>query len=319
MGRKFFFALAVFLVCFSELSLACDPCALYSALNVNNSEQGSISLSVFEQFTSFEKGAGDSYYSLKNGERVKNFSTTQFNLSYGLSDKFTLQLSVPFLVRHFDEVENFRSKSSTDSGLGDSTILAQFADSYSFQDNLKLVSSLFIGLKLPTGDTGTLGRETNDLSKHHPIVAGGAGAGRILTFGSGSIDFPLGGALTIIKDRALLPIGAQYTFRTKGSYDYQFDDDSFWYVNPGYLIYLEEELSISVNAFFSGENKGADENKGERVALSSFSNLFLGPSISMTTGSNFGFDLAYQARITDKDIGIIAPENRLRLSVIYKF
>jgi len=315
MKYKFFF-IVVFLI--AELSNACDPCALYSALNVNQNTKGSLSLSIFEQLTTFEKGDQDAYYSLKDGERIKNFSTTQFNLSYGVTNDFSLQISVPFIIRHFDDVENFRAKSSTDSGLGDLSLLSQYSNSFSFLRDFKLISSVYFGIKLPTGDTGSLSREQTNKSKHHPVT-GGVGAGRILTFGSGSIDFPLGGSVTIVKDKFIIPFGAQYTFRTQGSYDYRFDNDLYWYFNPGYLVYLIDDFSISVNGLLSGENKGADQDNGKRVALSSFSNVFFGPSISFTSQSNLGFDLSYQTRVTDKDFGIIVPEDRLRFALNYRF
>ncbi len=305
------------------LSFACDPCALYSAMNAKEGKPGSIYLSVFEQMTSFEKGDENAYASLRNGERIKRYSTTQLNLSYGVIENMSLQVSVPFIIRSFDEVKNYRSSSETDAGIGDVSIIAQYAKRFSLGNEFNLSSSLYAGLKLPTGDTGSIGElATTDSSveadKHHPIT-GIAGAGRVLTFGSGSFDFPIGGSINLSKDRFLLPMGIQYTIRTKGSYDYQFDNDLFWYVNPGYFVLLEDGYSLSVNAFLSGENKGADEIDGQRVSLSSFSNLFFGPSIGLSIGESFSGDIAYQMRVTDKDNGIIVPEDRLRLAVGWKF
>ncbi len=300
-------------------AFACDPCALYSALNTNSNVENSLSLSVFEQLTSFEKGNSDAYYSLKNGERIKNFSTTQINLNYGLTNKFSLHLSVPFIVRDFDKVENFRSRSSRDSGIGDMTVFAQYLDTFNIGLGSKLVSGLYAGLKLPTGETGSI-REENNLVKHHPISAGNtSGGGRILTFGSGSYDFPLGASFMLVKNRFNIPTGGQYTIRTEGSFDYRFANDLFWYVNPGYFIILDEDYSVSLNALLSGENKGADVRQGDRVDLSSFSNLFFGPSLAVTFQSNLGLEAAYQVRTTSKDNGIIAPEDRLRLAVSYRF
>ena len=312
------FIFLLFVVVLAQESFACDPCALYSALNANKDQEGSFYLSVFEQLTSFEKGNGDSFYSLKNGERVKDYSTTQFNLSYGLTQNISLQLSVPFVVRSFDKVENFRSTSHADSGLGDISLLAQFSKSFSLEGEFKLIPAVYAGIKLPTGETGSLGEGTESSFKHH-VITGAAGAGRILTFGSGSYDFPLGGSFTAVKDRILLPAGAQYTIRTEGSFDYRFQNDLFWYTNPGYFVVLDDNYSVSVNAFLSGENKEADEKEGQRVSLSSFSNLFIGPSVSFTYGSNFSGEMAYQTRITDKDNGIIVPEDRLRLALSYRF
>jgi hypothetical protein len=300
------------------LSFACDPCALYSALNTGHNKEGAISLTLFEQLTSFEKGNEDEFYSLKNGERIKEFSTTQFNLNYGVSDHFSLQLSVPFIVRYLDEITNFRANSTTDAGFGDISLLAQYSDSFSLGEGFKLLPVVYGGVKLPTGDTGSLGEETSLSTKHHPVT-GGVGAGRILTFGSGSYDFPLGGSLTLVKDRIILPAGAQYTIRTEGKFDYQFANDLFWYTNPGYFVLLDDDFSVSVHAYLSGENKGADERDNERVSLSSFSNLFLGPSVGVTFKSNLSGELAYQVRLTDKDNGIIVPEDRLRLALSYQF
>ena len=324
MSRCFNFIVFISILLIAGQSFACDPCALYSAINSSHHNAGSLSLTLFEQLTSFEKGNEDAYYSLKNGERIREFSTTQFNLSYGASENISLQLSVPFIVRYLDEVENYRANSTTDAGLGDITLLAQFSDSYSLGSEFKVLPSVYAGLKLPTGDTGSLGEESdlgekNNSSLKHHAITGATGAGRVLTFGSGSCDFPLGGSVTLVKDRILLPAGVQYTIRTEGSFDYHFANDLFWYTNPGYFVILDDNYSVSFNAFLSGENKGADERGGERVSLSSFSNLFLGPSVGFTYGSNLSGEFAYQVRLTDKDNGIIVPDDRLRFAVSYMF
>lgn len=300
-------------------SFACDPCALYSALNANQVKTGSIYLTMFEQLTTFEKGNEDAYYSLKNGEIIKEYSTTQFNLSYGVSESFTFQLSVPFVTRFYDKVENYKSRATSDAGFGDMTILTQYSETFSLDSGLKLIPSLYAGIKLPTGDTGSLGQDTAGTTSKHHTITGATGAGRVLTFGSGSFDYPIGGSLTLNKDRIILPLGAQYTFRTTGSFDYRFQDDLFWYVNPGYFILLDDDYTVTLNGFLSGENKGADERNGERVSLSSFSNLFFGPSIGISLNSNFSGEIAFQKRLTDKDNGIIVPDNRFRLALGYRF
>ncbi len=318
MSRFLYLVVIISVLLIGRQSFACDPCALYSAMNASSHKEGSISLTLFEQLTSFEKGNEDAYYALKNGERIKEFSTTQFNLSYGVTDKISLQLSVPFIIRYLDKIENFRASSTTDAGFGDISLLAQYSESYSLGSEFKLLPSLYAGFKLPTGDTGSLGEEDNLSIKHHPVT-GATGAGRILTFGSGSFDFPLGGSMTLVKDRFLLPAGAQYTIRTEGSFDYRFANDLFWYTNPGYFVVLNDDYSVSLHAFLSGENKGADERNGDRVSLSSFSNLFLGPSVGFTLGSRFSGEMAYQVRLTDKDNGIIVPDDRLRLAMSWMF
>lgn len=124
-------------------SFACDPCALYSALNANQAKSGSIYLTMFEQLTTFEKGNEDAYYSLKNGEIIKEYSTTQFNLSYGISESFTFQLSVPFVTRFYDNVENYKSRSTSDAGFGDMTVLTQYSETFSLDSGLKLIPSLY--------------------------------------------------------------------------------------------------------------------------------------------------------------------------------
>jgi len=310
------FLLVVFVVAFESISFSCDPCALYSALNTNQGKAGSFNVSVFEQTTRFEKGNDDDYYSIKNGEIIKNYSTTQVNLSYGISENFSLQVSVPYVIRTFDKISNFRGESASDSGFGDASILTQFQDKFELGEGIKLFPVLYAGLKLPTGDTGSLGSVTG--SKHHTIT-GAVGAGRVLTFGSGSYDVPLGGSLTLTKDRALLTIGAQYTIRTEGSFNYKFANDLFWYTNPGYFVFLDDDFSLSLTAFLSGENKGADKQLDQRVSLSSFSNIFLGPSMGFSYKGNLTGELAYQRRMTDKDNSIIVPEDRLRVALSYRF
>ncbi len=310
--------LTVFILGITGIANACDPCALYSALSSNHGSKGSFYLSAFEQYTTFEKGNSEDYYSIKNGERIKSYSTTQFNLSYGLTDHFSLQLSVPLITRHLDKIRNYRTDSTTDAGFGDLTLLSQFSDSYALSSDFKLITTVYAGIKLPTGDTGSLGADTESVTKHHSI-AGNVGAGRILTFGTGSYDFPIGASWMLVKDRILLPFGTQYTFRTEGKFNYRFEDDLYWYVNPGYFVLLEDDYSLSLHLLLSGENKGADERNDQRVPLSSFSNLFLGPSIGFAMDNKLSLEFAVQTRVSEKDNSIIVPENRIRLALNYKF
>lgn len=307
-----------------ESSYACDPCSLYSVSRLLGSDEGTYTLSLAEQFTKFK--SIDSASRPREGEIGKSFSTTQLGLTYDLTESLGLQLSLPFIYRNFDSYDRFRADSDSEFGIGDMVIGANYALINKRKGEWTFIANSFFGIKLPTGDTGSLANipldsTTSDemlLRKDH--TSSGALGGRALSIGSGSTDFLFGLSAISRFDRFLLLTSAQYTYRTEGSFNYEFADDVVWSFGPGYYLLVEEKYSLATRAVLSGEHKGKDKLNNERLSRSQIGNIYVGPEVILSWKNYLLFDLGADFLISDtgKD-SLITPDFRVRSGVSYRF
>lgn len=311
----------LFLIIFQPVvSLACDPCALNNMFNHEYGHEDSFSIGVQEQYTNLRKGNDKDFYALKEGEVVRDFSTTQVSAMYQFKNGLGVGANLPFIIRTFDEVVDYRRSFDSDAGIGDATLLLSYSHVFANTSEYKLIASVFSGIKLPTGDTGTIHDSLGDsLNKHHPISVPGTSSGRLLTYGSGSYDFPLGFQLGFLYSRVYVPMFFQYNVKTEGSFDYRFANDTTAFIAPGYIVYLADETAVSLHTLVYGEYKGADELRGERQALSSYSNVYVGPNVIVSLDSGYSIDLSVLSRTTSEDNAIVAPDLRVRLGIVKQF
>jgi hypothetical protein len=307
-------------------AFACDPCSLYNAARLQGLVPGTFSLSISEQNTSFDRPNGVENNSTRNGEFVRDFSTTQLTAAYDFNQQFGVQVTLPFIISRFDEVKNYRYQTQTDSGIGDLTLLGRYSFLTLRSPEWSVVAGLSGGIKLPTGDTGTLNQvaeeeilgSTKSLLRHHPVAS--ASGGRVLTFGTGSTDFLVGSNLFSRYQRFLFLADVQYGIRTEGDYNYQFANDLIWSVGPGYYLALEHDSFWATRAVLTGEFKPSDSLNGSPVAGSSISNLYLGPEVLFSLANGISGMLGVDMRTTGEDPGsTIVPEYRIRAAIGYRF
>lgn len=312
---------------FSSAAHACDPCALYNASRLQGHSEGTVTLAISEQFTEFDRASGFQDNSVRDGEFVEDFSTTQFTVSYDLTERFGLQGNIPLLARRYDNVEQFRSSEESDAGLGDASLIG----TYSFVDHKTsdwtVIAGFSGGIKLPTGDTGELGDVVAEeeqeeglipLLAHHQVTS--ASGGRALVFGSGSYDFILGLNFLTRYQRYVAISNLQYTIRTEGDYNYQFANDLIGSIGTGYYFLLEHDHTVAGLISLYGEFKGKDHLNGELVTGSQVSNLYLGPEAIVTLGENVGVSAGLSFRITGEDVNAtVVPDTRFTASVSYRF
>jgi hypothetical protein len=188
-----------------------------------------------------------------------------------------------------------------------------------------LVTTVYGGLKLPTGDTGTLRDENatgddsadGERAKHHPSP--GAAGGRALVEGTGSVDVPFGVAFFGRFGRALFLGSAQYTIRTEGDFNYEFADDFVWEAGPGYYLANWHDQSLAGRVVLSGEHKPTDTLNGQLVEDSAVSNVFVGPQLLFSLAEGLTFDVRVDSRISKDNTSSIVPEYRLRSGVAWRF
>lgn len=321
------FLCATHVICGVTSAYACDPCSLYNASRLQGLVPDTFTFAVSEQNTSFDRPVGTPENSTRDGEYVREFSTTQFSGSYDFDQEVGFQITLPVITRIFDQFSNYRYDTKSDMGIGDISIIGRYSPLNYRKDDWSVVSGFTYGIKLPTGDTGTLGEVTGEVEeeshahsalRHHTIAS--ASGGRALTFGTGSIDYILGVNLFTRYQRVFLLTDAQYSIRTEGSFDYEFADDLVWSIGPGYYLSLEHDQSVAARLTLTGEFKGADRLEGEKVSGSKFSNIYLGPEVLFSLSNALSGQLGVDMRTTDDDAhSTVVPELRIRAALAYRF
>lgn len=316
--------LALWLSLVAIPAMACDPCALYQASRLQGHERGALSLSVSEQYTQFDRTEQESDRQIRDGELVRGFSTTQFAVGYDISERLGVQLTVPLIVRSYDKLVAYRAQGESDVGLGDITLSGSISVYDRQRTRSQLRVALSAGVKLPTGDTDAIGSslsagETSAvLVRHHP--AAGAGGGRALTLGSGSVDGIFGASMFTRNGRVLTLSWIQYGARTEGDYDYRFGDDLLLSVGPGYYLSLDDYHTVALRLALNGEFKAADTLREDRVSGSSISNIYVGPELLVTLSDYLAAEAGVDFRTTSDDPGsLVASEYRIRTSLSYRF
>lgn len=323
-----FFSLGVILLMFfvPREAAGCDPCGVHSsvqvpglmnALRTTGLTPSAWTVGVSEQFSTFNvRGENDLRTTNTDLELIRNLSVTQLSLAYNLSSQVAVQVNMPLVVRNYDHFERFSKVRDTEAGLGDMSMLTTFSP-YSYTDvEQRFFIAGVAGVKLPTGDTGSLTRVAGEGGDSADVRIQGRG----LTLGTGSVDVPVGLVAYARSGRMQLFGSAQYTFRSEGAADYRFADDLAWSVAPGWLFVLGEEESLSCSLVFSGEDKGSDELDGESLSRTAAHNLYLGPELFYAVNNKLSVQLGIDLPIAI-DVGgaAVEPETRSRLALSWIF
>lgn len=314
---------------------ACDPCAIYNVTQLQGLTEDAWSLSVAEQYTEYEDtGLAKT---LRDGEILKGYSTTQFTLGYDISERIGMQATLPLISRYFDEVKTYRQKSDAETGIGDAAFLLNYAPVTFRDSSASAYWLLTAGIKVPTGDSGSLKKtvaaeeaepedehlaeESNsDVLGHHQLASVSGGQGRALTLGSGSVDAIVGTGVFLRWERNLFHATAQYSFRTEGDFDYRFANDLVWSSAVGRFLLLEDEYSLALKAGFSGEHKGRDTFEGNKAKGSELSNVYAGPEMSISWGNALSGELGLDLPLyRDDTTAYVRPEYRIRANLVYRF
>ncbi len=324
--KKFVLGIFFTSLLFATSAWACDPCAIFNAARLDGHEPNSWRVSLGEQYTNFKKGKSYPENSFRNKELVKGFSNTQFALSYDFSEVLGLQLSIPLISRYVEEIKDYQTSNNWDAGLGDISLIASYSPVHIKKLDWTVLTGVSAGIKLPTGDTGVLEEISADpdaqvkaqFLKHHPV--GSTSGGRALTYGSGSYDYIMGANNLLRYQNFLLLSNIQYTIRTEGDFNYEFDNDLIWAVLPAYYLLLEHDYTVASGLGLSGEHKGKDRLAGSELDGSDISNIYLGPELILSFKGKYSAQIGFDFRVSNKDREAdIVPENRVRASLAYRF
>ncbi len=293
---------------------ACDLCSTPTAPDGGRG----FSVSVFEQYSHFGTLRD-------NGEEVSNdvdqymdSSVTQVVIGYRFAERYSMQLVVPYIHRSFRRPEGFEIDQGTEQGMGDISLLASIRMiSISGDDSVLRVDDL-IGLKLPTGKSGRLGEEANEVTV--PGAPDSGVHGHDLAEGSGSWDIPLAVDAFGRFERAYLGAHAQYTIRNRGTHQYQYANDFSWNVTPGFDVWRAATGRVGLEANLSGEAKGKDVSDNEVAGDTGIVAVYLGPQVSMAWNRHLLGVIGYDVPLLQNNTALqLVPDYRLHGGLTWVF
>ncbi len=323
----FSFLLVLYAVLSPGTALACQPCVAYQATDLHGFSERRTTVGLSEVFTKYQSTSG--VRRVRSGEILQSYSTTELSLNYDFTKRIGVQVSVPVIRRDFFEFQDFRRRENDDSGIGDASVLLQYAPVIHGTLDTTFYWSVNAGIKLPTGDSGSL-REVEDRElvnrnfdprlAHHVGGAGGI-QGRTSSLGTGSFDVPFGTKLFLRYKRVFIFGSFQYTIRTEGDFDYDFADDFVWNIGPAVYLYLgDHDFSVALRAAFSGEDKSNDSQNGAVVPQTAIANVYAGPELLVTILGRYTTEIAVDIPIaTETNDALQEPSYRLRAAIGYRF
>jgi len=303
---------------------ACDVCSTYVAL-AGRDVAGSTTLNIYQLYSDYDAPA-------RGGHAFKS-SSTQLSVSHWLTDRWALQLGVPYLYRDMD--------GDKEKGLGDATLIALYRLVNQQQEANVIRLDVYAGVKMPTGDSdrlkderaGSSGHGHGSMHRHAaPHAAASAHAkavmhspassphgGHHVALGSGSWDGIVGVKGLVKKDRWMALAESQYNYRTEGDYGWKHGDEFTWRIGPHYFVALDETKSLSFGVELSGEWRDANELDGEQGNRTSKKGNYAGGVVRYTRDA-LQLLAGLELPISDKDKGVRgAADYRARLSAGWSF
>jgi hypothetical protein len=107
------------------LAKACDLCSVYTAGMARGETSGWFT-GVSEQFTRYDDLREEGHRVSDDGGQYLDSSITQLFVGYGFSDRFALQINLPYIHRSFKRPEGDAIDRGTVSGIGDMAAVAQY-------------------------------------------------------------------------------------------------------------------------------------------------------------------------------------------------
>lgn len=314
------------LVTLSAVSLlntsACDLCSVYSASQARGEVGSGYFAGIASQYTRFNtlKDSGDR---VSNEADQKLDSTiSQVFVGWNFSDRFGVQLNVPLIHRFYQRAEGFDNERGVESGVGDIAFIGHFQAIRHETMDSTFTCTLSGGVKIPTGDSGKLQEEVDELSAP-PLPPGAPESGihgHDLALGSGSVDGMIGAGIFGRWKRCFATASLQYAIRTEGDYEYRYANDLIWSVGPGLYLMFSEQDSLSVQVLVSGETKARDTFQGDAAEDTGITSVYLGPQIHYTYSEKLSAELGADFPVSIHNTALqLVPDYRVRGALTWRF
>ena len=309
-------------------AIGCELCAIYAGSHEGVERNGWFT-GAAEQFTSFGGLQLGGKEVANTANQSIETSTTQFILGYNFNDHFSLQANIPYIHRSFRRPNGTGIEEGSEDGLGDAILVGKLLLLRKDTAESSFAWSLLGGLKFPTGSTSQLREETQQLSRLVSSTGGTHGSthsgtingvttesgihGFDLALGSGSFDARVGTSIYFRYKRAYFNAAVQYAINGEGDYGYRFANDLTWDGGPGYYLLQDGTRTLALEAAFSGEHKGADIYKDQRVDSTGFTAIYIGPKLTYTWKDRLSAHLGVDFPVSVTNSGLqAAPGTRVR-------
>ena len=321
-------ALLMFAMTASAAS-ACDLCSVYTAGMARGETSGWFT-GASEQFTRYDELRNEGHRIDADSGQYLDSSITQLFVGYGFSDRFAMQVNLPYIHRSFKRPEGDTIEKGTESGIGDIAAVAQYTLVRHDDEDSNWLWRVLGGVKFGTGDSDRLQEELDEghdeaesIPKHdghdHDGPISGI-HGHDLALGSGSTDFLIGTSAFYRKGRWYGSGDVQYALRRTGDFDYRYGNDLLWTLSAGRFLVLEHNRTISLQLNLSGEDKDFDELAGVQLDDTHSRVLFLGPEMGFTFGPHWSLDLRADLPIDTYNSSIQTTASlRLRAALVATF
>ena len=295
---------------------ACDLCAVYSAAEAHGEIGRGVFAGVAEQYTRFGTMQEDGHKVPNEVNQWMDSYITQIFAGYNFNSRVGVQLNLPFIVRSFKRPEGFAIDRGNESGIGD-LLLTGHLNAYRYEAmDWTFNWNLLGGVKLPTGDSGRIAEELNEVEV--PGAPESGIHGHDLTLGSGSVDGLIGTSAYARWKRLFLGASVQYAIRSEGDYHYQFANDLTWSGGPGVLLALKDDYTVSLQANCTGESKGKDTFAGAKAEDTGVTSVYLGPEIIVTWKDKLSAELGVDVPVSIDNTALqLVPDYRVRAAVTW--
>jgi len=321
---------ALLLAIAPSLASACDLCSVYTAGMARGETSGWFT-GASEQFTRYDELREEGHRIEEDSGQYLDSSITQLFVGYGFSDRFAMQVNLPYIHRSFKRPEGDTIDKGTESGIGDMAAVAQYTLVRHDDEDSNWLWRVLGGVKFGTGDSDRLQEELDEgaeaaaasIPKHdgHDDEGPISGIhGHDLALGSGSTDFLIGTSAFYRNGRWYGSGDVQYALRRTGDFDYRFGNDLLWTLSAGRFLVLEHNRTISLQLNLSGEDKDFDELNGVQLDDTHSRVLFLGPEMGFTFGPRWSLDLRAEFPIDTYNSSIQTTASyRLRAALVATF
>ena len=298
---------------------SCDLCAIYSASQARGELGHGPFAGVAEQFTHFGTVQVDSEKVPNPSGQYMDSSISQVYAGYNFNEWLGVQFNLPVIYRSFKRPNGLGGiDTGTESGIGDVSLLGTVVPFRKMSENFAFNWTLLGGVKFPTGSTDRIKEEFNEIEE--PIGPPSGIHGHDLTLGSGSYDGIVGTSVFCRWHRWFLNVGVQYAIRSTGDFDYRFANDLTWGGGPGYVLLLQDEYTLSLQAVVSGEYKGKDTFQGEPAEDTGVTSVYLGPQLNLTWGDHLAAYLAADLPVSINNTSLqTVPDYRIRAGMTWHF
>ncbi len=297
---------------------ACDLCSVYNVNAAEGTRNKGFSLSLAEQFTHFGTLQEEGRKVANPTHQYLNSSVSQVVPGYIFNDWASVQVSLPIVYREFKRPEGFAIDRGHESGIGDMSLLGVLTPMRLEHMHSTFSWSVFGGVKFPTGDSGRIKEELNEVEVPGALESGIHG--HDLALGSGSYDGVVGTGLYARYQRGFFRASMQYSIRSRGDFGYRYDNDLTWSGGPGLFIILSEDWTASLQFVISGEDKGLDRFRGERAEDTGITSVYLGPQFNVTWSDKLGAELGVDLPVLLENTALQSvPDYRVRAAITYRF